>query len=85
MRVGTQFTGTVPASGTSRWFTHSWPAEWHLLWTVLPTTPNPGAPQVSWDVVVERASATAITYWLTIRNLTAVEVGIEARYAVLND
>ena len=33
-----------------RWFTHSWPATWHVIWTVMPTTPQPGAPQVSWKV-----------------------------------
>lgn len=84
MRVGTQFTGTIPANGTTRWFTHSWPADWHVVWTVVPTTPNPGAPQVAWDVVVQRASGTAVTYWVTIRNLTTSPVGIEARYEVLS-
>lgn len=84
MRVGTQFTGTVPAGTTRRWFTHSWPPAWHVVWTVVPTTPGPGAAQVEWDVAVQQASATALTYWVTIRNLSAAEVGIEARYEVLN-
>jgi hypothetical protein len=43
-----------------------------------------GAPQIEWSVGVERASATYITYWITIKNLTSVPVNIEARYAVLN-
>jgi hypothetical protein len=51
---------------------------------VVPTTPGPGAAQVEWDVQVQRASATALTYYLTIRNLSAAEVGIEARFAVLD-
>jgi hypothetical protein len=84
MRVGVQFTGTVAASATRRWFTFNWQPGQHVVWTVVPTTPHSGAPQVEWDVAVERASAAAITYWITIRNLTAAAVDIEARYAVLN-
>lgn len=84
MRVGTQFTGTVAASGSRRWFTFNWPQDWHVVWYVVPTTPKPGAAQIEWEVQVERASATNITYWVTVRNLTNAEVNIEARYAVLN-
>jgi hypothetical protein len=43
-----------------------------------------GAPQVEWDVGVERATSTDITYWITIRNLTSRPVNIEARFAVMN-
>jgi hypothetical protein len=50
----------------------------------VPTSPRSGAPQVEWDVAVERASATHITYWITIRNLTPAPVDVEARYAVMN-
>lgn len=83
MRVGTQFTGTVGANATHRWFTHSWPADWHVVWTVVPTSPAPGAPQIEWDVEVQRASPTALTYWIEIRNLTAAPVGIEGRFAIM--
>jgi Subtilase family len=81
--IGVQFTGTVPANQTRRWFTFRWPAHWHVVWTVVPTTPKLGAPQISWAVSVERAEDAYITYWISITNLTAEEVGIEARYAVL--
>jgi len=84
MRVGVQFTGSVPANTTRRWFTHSWPQNWHVAWNVVPTTPLSGGPITEWNVQVERASATHITYWVTIRNLSASPVNIEARYAVLN-
>jgi hypothetical protein len=84
MRVGTQFTGAVPANGSKRWFTFNWPQDWHVVWYVVPTTPKPGAQEIEWDVQVERASATNITYWITVRNLTTAEVNIEGRYAVLN-
>lgn len=84
MRVGVQFTGTIPASTSQRWFTFNWPAEWHVIWYVVPTSPRLGAPQIEWQVAVERASASHITYWITIRNLTTSPVTIEARYAVLN-
>jgi len=84
MRVGVQFTGTIAANATRRWFTFGWPANWHVVWYVVPTSPRSGAPQIEWSVAVERASSTAITYWITIRNLTSNPVDIEARYAVLN-
>jgi hypothetical protein len=81
--VGVQFTGIVAANATQRWFTHSWPAHWHVVWSVVPTSPRPGGPQISWSVQVERASDQFITYWISITNLTAEPVNIEARYAVL--
>lgn len=81
--VGVQFTGAVPANSTRRWFTHSWPAHWHVLWTVIPTSPRPGAPQIQWKVQVERASDRHITYWIEITNLTPAAANIEARFAVL--
>ena len=81
--VGIQFTGTVAASSSATWFTFRWPAHWHVVWTVVPTTPKLGGPQISWDVKVERADDAFITYWVTITNHTSEEVGIEARYAVL--
>jgi hypothetical protein len=81
--VGVQFRGNVPAGQTSRWFTHSWPAHWHVLWTVVPTTPRPGAPQIKWQVQVERATDGFITYWLNITNISPDACDIEARYAVL--
>lgn len=84
MQVGTQFTGTVPAGTSRRWFTHSWNPSSHVVWTVVPTTPGPGAAQVEWDVQVQRASESALTYFITVRNLSAAEVGVEARFAILN-
>jgi hypothetical protein len=84
MRVGTQFTGSLAPNQTKRWFTFNWPQQWHVLWTVVPVTPRIGAPQIEWDVAVERASAGNITYWITIRNLTPVTVTVEGRYAILN-
>lgn len=81
--IGVQFTGTVPANSTRRWFTHSWPEHLHVLWNVVPMSPRPGAPQIDFHVRVERASDRFITYWIDISNLTNTEAQIEARYAVL--
>jgi hypothetical protein len=83
MWTGIQFTGTVAAGATQRWFTHSWPRAWHVVWYMMPTTPRPGAPQLDWDVAVELASATHATYWITVKNLTTAPVTFEGRYAVL--
>jgi len=82
--VGTQWTGTIPANATQNWFTFNWPATWHMLWTVMPTTPQPGAPELSFDVRVERATAEFATYWIQVRNLTPVPVAFEGRYAILS-
>jgi hypothetical protein len=81
--VGTQFTGTVPAAATRRWFTYDWPACWHVVWTVAtvnPVTPGPG---LTWRVRAERPSRERLTYWIDITNLTAAPIDIEARYAIV--
>jgi len=84
MWTGVQFTGTVPANATQKWFTFNWPPAWNVVWYVVPTTPLSGSQQVEWDVEVARGAANAVTYWISVRNLTAAPVTIEARYAVLN-
>jgi hypothetical protein len=80
---GVQFRGVVAGGATQRWFTFNWPAAWHVVWTVMPLTICPGAPQISCTTQVERASATNVTYWITVRNLTSSAVKFEARYDVL--
>ncbi|WP_371494164.1 hypothetical protein OG871_03560 [Kitasatospora sp. NBC_00374] len=84
MRVGTQFTGALAPGETGQWFTHSWPADWQVAWTFMPITPEPGVPQIEWDVEVERASEATVTYWLTVTNLGGSALDFEGRYAVLN-
>jgi ligand-binding sensor domain-containing protein len=79
-----QFTGSLAANQTGRWFTFNWPATWHILWTVMPTNPRPGSPQVSWKVEVERANAEYVTYWIVVTNLTPEPVSFEGRYCILS-
>ena len=76
---GTQFSGSLAANQTQRWFTFNWPATWHMVWTVMPTTPGTAA-QITLTVQVQRASAEFVTYWLTVQNLTASPVNFEGRY-----
>jgi len=78
---GTQFTGTLSPGQTQRWFTHSWPADWNVYWTVRPTTVSGGGPKIGWTVETERPGGAFITYWITIRNLTSETLGFEARYS----
>jgi hypothetical protein len=54
------------------------------VWYVVPVTPRNGAPELDWDVSVERADATNCTYWINVKNLTNVAVSFEGRYAILN-
>ena len=85
MTTNVQFSGTLSANQTNKWFTHSWPVGWHVIWYVMPTSPKSGAPQLDLDVSVERSDASKCTYWLTVKNLTGQTVNFEARYAVLNN
>jgi hypothetical protein len=81
--AGVQWTGTVAANSSQRWFTFNWP-EWERVeWRMLPTVPRPGAAELSWDVAIERASGNYLTYWITVKNLTPVAVTFEGRYCVL--
>jgi hypothetical protein len=73
----------MTANQTQRWFTFNWSAVQHVLWEIVPTTPRSGAAQVDWDVAIERADATHVTYWITIKNLTSASLQFEARYAIL--
>lgn len=84
MRSGVQWTGTLNPGETRKWFTFNWPATSHIVWYVVPTTPKNGAPELDWDVEVERASTDRVTYWITVKNLTTVPVTFEGRYTVLN-
>ncbi len=81
---GTQWTGTLNPKQTWQWFTFNWPATWHVIWTVMPITPKPGAAELAWTVRVERASATMATYWIEVTNLTNVPVTFEGRYSILS-
>jgi len=81
---GVQFRGAVPAGATHTWFTFGWPANWHVLWTVMPLTTCPGAPALRWRTRVERASTTAATYWIAVTNTSSAAVRFEARYQVLS-
>jgi hypothetical protein len=82
--TGTQFTGNLAANSSGRWFTWGWPATWHVVWTVVPGTPEPGAPELRWNVQVERASTEYATYWITVTNETASPIAFDGRFAILS-
>ena len=83
--TGLLFTGVVPAGQTLRWFSASWPAHWHVIWTIVPTTPQAqaGSPQIRYSIQTERQSDGLITYWIAVSNLSSASINFEARYAVL--
>ena len=83
MVTGVQFRGTLNPNQTQRWFTFNWPATWHVVWTVMPTTFNTVA-QITLSMQVQRSSAEFVTYWLTVQNLTNVPVNFEGRFCVLS-
>ena len=84
MWTGVQWTGTVAGGTSHTWFTWGWPSAWHVVWYMMPTSPQPGAPELGWDLSVERANATQSTYWITVKNLTGSPVTFEGRFAVLS-
>ena len=84
MWTGTQWTGSLAPNQSQRWFTFGWAAAQHVVWYMMPTSPQIGAPQLDWDVAVERYNPTQCTYWITVRNLTANAITFEGRYAVLS-
>ena len=51
---------------------------------MMPTSPRSGAPQVDWDVAVERPNSNQCTYWITVKNLTAQALTFEGRYAIMS-
>ncbi len=81
---GVQFTGSLTANQTQRWFTFNWPATWHMVWTVMPTTIDAKNTQLTWTVEVQRASAEFVTYWIAVQSLTAATVAFEGRFCILS-
>ena len=82
MQTGVQFRGTVAANQSHRWFTFNWNPASHIIWTVVPDSINTTGAEISWSVAVQRSSATAVTYWITVTNSTAAPVDIEGRFAI---
>ncbi len=85
MTLGVQFTGTVPAGSSRRWFTHSWNAAQRVVWMVVPKAPAVDGPaQIEWKVQVDRQAPALLKYFIEMKNLTAGPVDVEARYAILD-
>jgi hypothetical protein len=81
--VGTQFHGTLAAHETRRWFTYDWPACWHVIWTVQPSSPVTPEPTLTWRTRVERSSRERLTYWISITNLSDRAVELDGRYEIV--
>lgn len=82
MTTGVQFTGSLPAGATQRWYTFNWAAANHIVWYVMPTSTQSVA-EITWSVATQRSDATHCTYWITVTNLTSAVVTFEGRYAIL--
>lgn len=83
-KAGVQFYGTIAAGATHSWFTYGWPANWHVLWTLMPLTTCAGGPQLTWRIRIERANATQATYWIVVTNTSSATVRFEGRYDILS-
>ena len=81
---GTQFSASVGANATGTWFTHSWPAHWFVVWTIVPTGPAIDGPaQLEFTHRVTRQADALLKHFLSVRNLGANSVSFEARFEVL--
>lgn len=80
---GVQFSNSVPANETRSWFTPSWPAHWHVVWTVVPRSPLAQQAQITWKVQVQRQTDALVTYHIHVTNLSNQPVEFEARFAVM--
>ncbi|EPX77309.1 hypothetical protein thalar_03031 [Litoreibacter arenae DSM 19593] len=85
--LGTQFTGRLAGNQERTWFTHSWPAHWHVDWSVVPTSPMNGDIEFKTHVQLQTDSTrnfgSLLKYFITVKNRTGTPVDIEARYHVL--
>ena len=84
MWTGVQAVSSIGAGQSELYFTWGWPAELHVLWSLMPTTPAIGSPSLEWDVSTERANQSQCTYWITVKNLTTKPLDFELRFAVLS-
>lgn len=83
--LGTQFTGNLAAGQTQTWFTHSWNANWNVVWMCTPTAPVvDGNAQIEWTIRNTRQAANLVKWFITAKNLTGGPVSFQARYAILN-
>lgn len=81
---GVQFSGSVEAGATGTWFTHSWPAHWFVVWSIVPTGPAVDGPaQIEFTHRVTRQADALLKHFLSVRNLGPDTVGFEARFEVL--
>jgi hypothetical protein len=85
MQVGVQFRGTLAAGETQKWLTVEWPEGWHVVWSLVPTSPGSAAvPQLASETEVERTADNRLNYWFTVHNLGSSPMDFEARYAVVH-
>ena len=82
---GTQFTDTLAPGQTRTWFTHSWNANWNVVWMCTPTAPAVDGPaQIEWSVRNTRQAANLVKWFITAKNLSSSTLTFQARYAILN-
>ena len=82
MQTGIQIRDVIPANNTHTWFTFNWNPAQQVIWTVVPTSINISAAELTWSIAVQRSSSTAVTYYVTVTNSTGSPVNFEGRYAI---
>jgi len=83
--MGTQFIDTLAPGQTRTWFTHSWNANWNVVWACGPTAPVvDGSAQIEWKVSITRQGNNLVKWFITAKDLTGSHLSFQARYAILN-
>lgn len=77
--TGTQWTATINPGETQNWFTHSWPVDRIVNWSVRPTT---AGGKIKAEVSIERAANNTFTYWISVTNTGSIATSFEGKYAV---
>ena len=81
---GVQFTRNLPAGESQLWSTTQWPQNVHLVWYVVPLTPDADASQLKWEVKSTPSGTKSVDYEITVTNLANEPVMAEARYVIVN-
>ena len=84
MQSGVQWASTLAAHVSRQWFTQGWSPFEQVLWSIVPISPLSDVAQLAWKVSVEHTESDQVTYWITVENLTSVEVAFEGRYTILS-
>ena len=79
---GVQFSAWIPPNSTQNWFTYGWNPTNTINWSIMDDYQSSGEITLS-NVALDRTSSSAVTYYLTVQNLSSNYKFFEGRYCYL--